>query len=176
MRRLLRWAFNGAAVASAVSLVATWALWKHGQWQHEGCWYCLQDSICWHGGRRSVSLTSCDRHFHANLWSEPDNPQLDPELCTPPGLTAGTHLRDSDSLDRGPGLRWLRTPLGVSVQVPHWAFAVAAAGPSAAWVLNVLWKRHDRRPPRPGLCPSCGYDLRVTPDRCPECGTVPARA
>jgi hypothetical protein len=47
--------------------------------------------------------------------------------------------------------------------------------------LTVLWivvagvirdRRTDARQSA-GLCAACGYDLRATPGRCPECGTIP---
>ena len=58
-----------------------------------------------------------------------------------------------------------------------WLAAVLAS-PPAAWL---VWRRRLRRAVRKqlGLCPACGYDLRATPARCPECGQAagpPARA
>lgn len=42
--------------------------------------------------------------------------------------------------------------------------------------LQVVAMIFQRRRAKKGFCHMCGYDLRATPDRCPECGTVPINA
>jgi hypothetical protein len=58
-------------------------------------------------------------------------------------------------------------------RVPHWLFAVVTAILPARF----LWAaRRKRRLVLTGLCPACGYDLRATPERSPECGTLPTNS
>jgi hypothetical protein len=40
-------------------------------------------------------------------------------------------------------------------------------------VLVIRRRRRRARRRAAGLCVRCGYDLRATPDKCPECGAVP---
>ena len=62
---------------------------------------------------------------------------------------------------------------GFRAGMPHWlpvvVFALAPA---------VRWTRERRRlvRVREGRCTSCGYDLRASPERCPECGASPVPA
>ncbi len=58
----------------------------------------------------------------------------------------------------------------ITIAAPHWFIGLLTLLIPAIWLMGTSPKH--RRPKE--LCNSCGYDLRATPDRCPECGTVPA--
>ena len=55
------------------------------------------------------------------------------------------------------------------VTLPYWVVVLIGVL-RVGWL---AWPRRDARnvfKTRPAFCPACGYDLRATPDRCPECG------
>jgi hypothetical protein len=60
------------------------------------------------------------------------------------------------------------------VVIPYWAIAMTALLPTVPLIRRVVVRRLRSRRSRSGFCRACGYDLRATPDRCPECGAVPA--
>jgi hypothetical protein len=53
-----------------------------------------------------------------------------------------------------------------AASAPYWALSLVASVLPAAWIVRF---QASRRIP-PGHCRACGYDLRASPDRCPECG------
>ena len=54
------------------------------------------------------------------------------------------------------------------LQVPMWFLEVLLVLPLTWW--SIKFVRQRRGANRKGLCATCGYDLRATPERCPECG------
>jgi hypothetical protein len=177
--------FNLAAAVSAVLCVAVCALWARS--------YFVQDTIAYNfsderPGMNDVSLASSNGVLVVGYLAHPT-------ALYPPGLRRyvgvpwsmrPTPTWRSFALDRGNqngGRFWSLTWRSFAVDpgnqnggrfwslfVPHWAAALLTALLPALR----LWRDHRGRRARQrqseGRCPTCGYDLRATPERCPECG------
>jgi hypothetical protein len=155
MRRLTRHVLNAATLLSLLLLSVTATLWVRSLRVEEWFQYLAEQ------GPKPVDA---DSMLPARSWT----------LQTEPGAI---RLGVFDCLlrpDTGEGYGWrhLSVPIGQKDwrdqphRIRYWIVCVACLPLPALRALL----RHSRR--GPGLCAHCGYDLRATPDRCPECGTV----
>lgn len=80
---------------------------------------------------------------------------------------------DEPPLLRAIGIGWIRTRTVLTGEMyweVHVRFALLASV-CALTTMLLVWHRWRTTRRRPGLCLECGYDLRASPERCPECGT-----
>jgi hypothetical protein len=195
VRRLARILLNALTVLSLLLCVATIVLWMRSGLETDGrvvmflrshgpdqalIAYSVESQagrIRLEGGRYVLRTTEL-RWFDSSELSRLKRPMGDWSRANP------FDLRFASSNGAAGGIEWGGTPALTQaapdryrwLTLPHWYVAAATglwpAARSYSWLRRSFRRR---RRARIGLCPVCGYDLRATPDRCPECGHSTAR-
>jgi hypothetical protein len=176
-RRFFRFLFNLAAAVSVVLCVATVALWVRSYVLWESVFHQNTDAlhrrwsaVCFGNGSGGLSFGVQQIDFVAPGMAEQRFNSLRPF----------TYFRTPPQKRWTEGPLWLRFGTDRSsrsdavlsttgVLIPHW-LVVLLTGVLPVFMSCGWLRRRARR--RHGLCPTCGYDLRATPERCPECGTA----
>jgi hypothetical protein len=182
MPRVRRLLHNFAAGASALLGVAAVVLWARSYATHESLSRDGPALVGLDSTQGQVTLSYMDRTvavwptyqfrgwFYAPAQSVariPRNVQRDAKLNLD-ALGFGVVYAHRPPPDRN----WVQpagNPVALAARVPYWFLtALCAILPARAF----LYRAGAPAGPR-NRCRVCGYDLRATPDRCPECGAVP---
>jgi len=205
VRRLGRYIVNALTALSLLLCAATVALWVRSFWVGDGVsWGNVTDGAPpagrpRHAGRTYVSaargglnvfVVRYDAPQLVRATHLPDRPWR--EWRRTPDPPEYPVYRDTDAFATPP-TRYRALGFEAVLNAPHapflgrtsrrWSVTVPLYAPAAAFALLPAWRtarvvrrrRRNARATAAATCPTCGYDLRATPDRCPECGAAPPR-
>jgi hypothetical protein len=173
MKRLRRIIFNGLTAVSLLLCVGTVGQWVRSYW--------VTQFVGWSGSTKWAGMLSMGGLLRLERGSHPDTPLGWSYIVYPTpagGLWSEAAARDRHGGRlRRCGFAYARidyTSNGGMVRqalyMPHWSMVVLLAVVPALWI----WQASHGQC-QPGFCTICGYDLRATPDRCPECGMLPGK-
>jgi len=152
-------------IVSALSLllcVGTCVLWVRSYWVMDsvGSFRNAGDIAYLSSLRGELSLIWSNHPEHWGQWHYQAEPLLDLHGEYPSRITPIRTFALPDP----------RNPWARGIEVSDWSVVLLLGlAPAGSVLAGVRRRRHGARRAA-GHCPSCGYDLRATPDRCPECG------
>jgi hypothetical protein len=186
MPYVLRRPFNVLAVVSLVLCIASAGLWVRSYWYADGIARVDAASTLNATSNRGELVIRRDTYNNVFVGGGKQG-----------WITGHWHATNTPRAPVGAGERWDYHLLGFAWRArgdgasppgvragtfwwPYWEVVVPDAAVVAllaiATALAIRGWRNDRRNHRraSGQCVRCGYDLRATPDRCPECGMAAA--
>jgi hypothetical protein len=172
--------FNALAAVSLALFVATVAAWVRSHFATEDViyeppigWTQREYCVGWYRNHFYVNTLEVDhvpgwRWQHTAVQPPPEFPHIGGAY-----FTRGTYFLGFQEYTfvYPPGYP-SSVPTMQTFVVPMWMIAIITAIPLGLWWRSQRYRRLINRR-RNNLCARCGYDLRATPVRCPECGEVP---